>query len=102
MCYNQDGWRIRHVGAVFILITQISYLLFSFSTKHAILSPCGGDDLADHIKNGTDAELTVHAIRKGPMEGMILVDGKPQIERSDMPVLSFESILALQRFISKG
>ena len=32
------------------------------------------------------------------MEGILIVNGRPQMERSDMPSISFESILALQRF----
>lgn len=38
------------------------------------------------------------SIHKGPMEGVLIVDGRPQMERMDMPTISFESILALQRF----
>ena len=29
------------------------------------------------------------SVRKGPMEGMIIVDGHPEMERSDMPTISF-------------
>lgn len=32
------------------------------------------------------------------MEGVIIVDERPQMERLDMSGISFESILALQRF----
>jgi len=39
-----------------------------------------------------------HAVCKGPMEGILIVDGRPQMERMDMPSISFESILALQHF----
>lgn len=39
--------------------------------------------------------------QEGPMEGMILVGGRPQMERSDMPTISFESILAIQKAIEK-
>lgn len=38
------------------------------------------------------------SVHKGPMEGILIVDGRPQMERMDMPTISFESILALQRF----
>lgn len=38
---------------------------------------------------------TVH---RGPLEGILIVDGRPQMECLDMPTISFESILALQRF----
>lgn len=44
---------------------------------------------------------TTHSIRKGPMEGVLIVDGRPQMERMDMPSISFESILALQRINQK-
>ncbi len=40
-------------------------------------------------------------VRKGPIEGMILVNGCPERERCDMPAISFESILALQRISEK-
>lgn len=35
------------------------------------------------------------AIRKGPIEGLLIVDGLPQTERADMPTISFDSIAAL-------
>lgn len=39
------------------------------------------------------------AVQKGAIEGVILVNGKPQIERADMPLtLSFDSIEDLERF----
>lgn len=28
-------------------------------------------------------------VRKGPMEGMVIVDGRPKIEHCDMPTISF-------------
>lgn len=38
-------------------------------------------------------------IHRGTIEGVILVDGKPQIEQADMPLtLSFETIEDLERF----
>lgn len=36
-------------------------------------------------------------IRKGPVEGLLIVDGRPQVERADMPTISFESIMALMK-----
>lgn len=42
--------------------------------------------------------IAVPSIRKGPMEGILIVDGRQQMECLDMPSISFESILALQRF----
>lgn len=36
-------------------------------------------------------------IRKGPVEGVLIVDGRPQVERADMPTISFESIMALMK-----
>lgn len=38
------------------------------------------------------------SIHKGPVEGILIVNGRPRMERSDMPCISFESILALQRY----
>ncbi len=38
-------------------------------------------------------------IRRGTIEGVILVNGRPQIERADMPLsLCFNSIEELERF----
>lgn len=37
-------------------------------------------------------------VRKGPVEGILIVNGRPRMERMDMPCISFESILAPQRF----
>lgn len=37
-------------------------------------------------------------IRKGPVEGIVIVNGRPQTERVDMPTISFESIQALMEF----
>ncbi len=56
--------------------------------------------MRDVIKTGMDltAQQMPQSIRKGPIEGLLLVDGYPQMERMDMPVICFESILALQRF----
>lgn len=42
------------------------------------------------------------SVSVGPMEGMILVDGRPQMECADMPCISFESILAMQRAVEVG
>lgn len=42
------------------------------------------------------------SVSAGPMEGMILVDGRPQMEYADMPCISFESILAMQRMVDVG
>ena len=39
----------------------------------------------------------VPVIRKGPVEGVLIVDGRPQVERADMPTISFESIMALMK-----
>ena len=39
------------------------------------------------------------AVQKGTIEGVILVNGKPQIERADMPpTFSFDSLEHLERF----
>lgn len=36
-------------------------------------------------------------IRKGPVEGLLIMDGRPQVERADMPTISFENIMALMK-----
>lgn len=49
----------------------------------------------------TDKEIVrrdMASVRKGPMEGMVIVDGKPCMERSDMPTISF-SEAGLKRLI---
>lgn len=39
------------------------------------------------------------AVHRGTIEGVVIVDGRPQIERADMPLtLSFDSIEDLERF----
>lgn len=43
-------------------------------------------------------EASSPTVHKGPLEGILIVDGRPQTECLDMPTISFESILALQRF----
>lgn len=48
-----------------------------------------------------EVPVIISAPQKGPMEGMIIVGGRPQMERSDMPTISFESILAIQRATEK-
>ena len=38
-------------------------------------------------------------VRRGTIEGIVIVDGRPQIERADMPLaFSFDSIEDLERF----
>lgn len=38
-------------------------------------------------------------IHKGAIEGVVIVGGRPQIERADMPLtLSFDSVEDLERF----
>ena len=45
------------------------------------------------------AEQVPYSVHKGPMKGIIIVDGRPWMEcMVDMFGISFESILALQRF----
>ena len=60
-----------------------------------------GVDFLEKRTEGQTAMPTTHSIRKGPMEGVLIVDGRPQMERMDMPSISFESILALQRINQK-
>lgn len=41
----------------------------------------------------------VFPVSRGGVEGVVLVNGRPQIERADMPLtLSFDSIEELERF----
>lgn len=35
------------------------------------------------------------SIQKGPIEGILIVNGRPQVEKADMPTISFESIRAI-------
>lgn len=44
----------------------------------------------------------VSSVQKGPMEGMVIVGGHPHMEAADMPTISFESILAIQRRLKDG
>lgn len=38
-------------------------------------------------------------VRRGTIEGVVIVDGRPQVERADMPLgFSFDSIEELERF----
>lgn len=38
-------------------------------------------------------------VHRGTIEGVVIVDGRPQIERADMPLaFSFDSIEELERF----
>lgn len=38
-------------------------------------------------------------VRRGMIEGVVLVNGRPQVERADMPLtISFDSIEELERF----
>ena len=47
-------------------------------------------------KNATEGKIDV---RRGTIEGIVIVDGRPQIERADMPLaFSFDSIEDLERF----
>ncbi len=57
----------------------------------------GVDFLEMQTKCLTD-EQKIPLIHKAPMEGILIVDGRPRMERLDMPSFRFESILALQRF----
>lgn len=40
------------------------------------------------------------SVTKGPIEGIIIVDGRPQMERVDMPTISFsrEGLKRLQEY----
>lgn len=35
--------------------------------------------------------VSVSQVSPGPVEGLLIVNGRPQIERADMPTLAFES-----------
>ena len=72
---------------------------FRQGPKYGILLPveqkrarCGG------VKREKES-LAERTVSRGTVEGVILVNGRPQIERSDMPLsLSFNSIEELKRF----
>lgn len=42
-----------------------------------------------------EKENKVVCVQKGPVEGMIFVNGRPQVESVDMPTITFDSIQAL-------
>lgn len=44
------------------------------------------ENLVDGIDQNSQV---VPLIQKGPMEGMVIVDGRPQMESCDMPTISF-------------
>ncbi|MCI9403651.1 MAG: hypothetical protein HFF04_08275 [Oscillospiraceae bacterium] len=44
-----------------------------------------------------EVSITPHTIQKGPLEGMVMVDGRPQVEQADMLTISFDSIEAIMR-----
>lgn len=37
------------------------------------------------------------SIQKGPVEGMLLIDGRPAIERADMPTISLDFLMKYQQ-----
>ena len=45
-----------------------------------------------------DSQSTEAQIRPGAVEGTIIVNGQPQMERMDLPGISFESIQALMKY----
>ena len=47
-------------------------------------------------------KYTETQIRPGAVEGTIIVNGQPQMERMDMPGISFESIQALMKCNRQG
>lgn len=49
----------------------------------------------------TQQKGEIKSINRGPVEGMLLIDGRPQIERADMSTLSFDSVGALQQFLAE-
>lgn len=49
-----------------------------------------------------EAAIVTPRVQKGPMEGMIIVGGRPQMERVDMPTISFESIQAIMKMNEKN
>ncbi len=53
--------------------------------------------MKEKVKPAMVTPVAPHTIYRGPMEGIIIVDGRPQMECLDMPSISFESIQALRR-----
>ena len=43
------------------------------------------------------AKPAAPSVHRGPMEGVLIVNGRPQIEPADMPCISFASIEAIRR-----
>ncbi len=45
-------------------------------------------------------ESKPQSVTKGPIEGIIIVDGRPQMERVDMPTISFtkEGLRRIQEY----
>lgn len=37
------------------------------------------------------------SVQRGPLEGLLLVNGRPEMEAVDMPTISFESIKAIEQ-----
>lgn len=44
-----------------------------------------------------DIERKTDLVQKGPIEGIVIVNGRPQMERADMPTISFETIQVLKQ-----
>lgn len=40
---------------------------------------------------------TKHTIARSAIEGVVVIDGQLQIEKADMPVITYEEILMLQK-----
>lgn len=49
-----------------------------------------------------DTKKSLFSVQHGPVEGMLLVDGRPAMEAVDMPVISFDSIQAIEHFLASG
>lgn len=45
--------------------------------------------------------VSVSQVSPGPVEGLLIVNGRPQIERADMPTLAFESADEIFRLMER-
>lgn len=55
------------------------------------------------IQQEKTATAKIIDVRRRTIEGVVIINGRPQIERADMPLtISFDSIEELERFCKKA
>ena len=62
----------------------ICYTIFKRTMLYYVLG-----SVIDVEKIAEVSSQVVPLIQKGPMEGMVIVDGRPQMQSCDMPTISF-------------